>query len=104
MFVEERRIRSTGPVERFDRLSFALRALALLKPPQTRVAVYTCRSEIRIEQGRDLESGPEARWALVGIPPDASREHIAVALAGLADALHVPYVLDALMGAGQNDA
>lgn len=103
LWVEERRDRLPSSREKFDRLAFAQRALALLRPAATRVALYHCRSEIKIEHGRDLEFGPDARWATVGIPPDASREHIAVALAELAEVPVGPYVIESLLALARTD-
>ena len=40
-------------------------------------------------------------WALVGIPPHASRESIAVALAELAGVAWQPFVIDLLLMAGR---
>jgi hypothetical protein len=93
-------VRLPAAREEFDRLAFAMRALQVLRPRATRVAVYPCRSELRVEQGRDLERGTSARWATVGIPPDASREHIAVALANLAGETETPFMIDSLIALG----
>jgi hypothetical protein len=95
-FYEERRRLAFG-VERFDRVQFALRALSILRPRGMKVAVYQGRFDVRVETGRNFGAGPEATWAMVGIPPHASREHIAVALAELAGVASMPYVIDLLV-------
>jgi hypothetical protein len=105
ILVVDRELRKTpaGSEERFDRLAFAVRALRLLKPTATKVAVYPRRSSICVEQGRDLEHGGQARWATVGIPPDASRENIVLALSELSPSPAPAYLLDALIALGQSD-
>jgi hypothetical protein len=81
----------------FDRIAFAMRALHRLRLPRMTVAVYPSVATLRVESGRDLRRGEGASWAIVGIPPDASREHIAYALAELAGAASVPYVVQMLL-------
>ncbi|MCA9598097.1 MAG: hypothetical protein KC776_32515 [Myxococcales bacterium] len=94
---EERRLDDRGG-KKFDRLAFARWALSKLAPRRMTVAIYRGARELRVERGRDLAGGPDARWAIVGIPEHASREHIAVALAELAGATDHPYVVDLLLG------
>ena len=48
-----------SPEQRFDRLAFALRALRLLRVPQTRVAVYPSK-RLTVQSGRELGSAAEA--------------------------------------------
>jgi hypothetical protein len=85
--------------ENFDRIEFAMRALRLIAPKRMTVAVYPARMELRVIRGRDLAQGPGSSWALVGIPPRASRRHIAHALAELAGLDSTPFVVD-LLAAG----
>ena len=80
--------------EQFDRIAFAMQLLALLHPARMTVAVYERYEELRVERGRDLPCG--STWAMVGIPPYASRQHIALALAELAGVARVPFVVDLL--------
>jgi hypothetical protein len=87
------------PSEGFDRLAFALRALSILCPAGMRVALYSRGSDFRVEKGRELGAGDDASWALVGIPHDASRESIALALAELAGFERAPYVVDLIASA-----
>lgn len=97
--VEEARRLDGRSFERFDRIAFAMRALRVVCPERMRVAVYTRTQNLRVERGRDLDRA-EASWALVGIPPDASRQSIALALAELAGLGTAPFVVDLLCAAG----
>jgi hypothetical protein len=81
----------------FDRLAFAMRALHRLRTKRMRVVVYATMSTLQVEQGRDLRRGEGATFALVGIPPHASREHIAYALAELVGVASVPYAVRSLL-------
>jgi hypothetical protein len=96
--VEERReiARELGH-ERFDRIAFALRALEILKPRGMTVAVFHSRFSLRIERGRDWSGGPEATWAMVAVPPDATRENIVLALTELSGLPVTPWLLDTLL-------
>lgn len=80
----------------FDRLAFAMRALRRLRTGRMTVAVYSAVSALQVERGRDLRK-EGASWALVGIPPHASREHIAYALAELTGVESVPYAVQMLL-------
>jgi hypothetical protein len=88
--------------EPFDRAAFARRALELVRAPNTTVAICEGSRRLRVESGRvwgrrtaDGAGGPE-RWALLALPPRASRRAIALAVAELA---RVPraYALDLLL-------
>lgn len=96
--IEERReiARDVGH-ERFDRIAFALRALEILKPPGMTVAVFQSRFALKIERGRDWGRGPDKQWAMVSIPPDATRENIVLALTDLAGLPPTPWLLDTLL-------
>jgi hypothetical protein len=83
--------------ERFDRTAFAMRALDLLRPSHVRIAVCEGR-RLRVETGRLWGRGPGARWAVLAVPPKASRRAIATAVAELAGSA-VPYAWDVLFGA-----
>jgi hypothetical protein len=80
--------------ERFDRGAFARRAIDLVDPKKTTVAICEGASRLRVESGRVWGRGE--RWAMLAIPTHASRRAIALAVAGLA---HEPgaWVLDVLM-------
>ncbi|MBK7396678.1 MAG: hypothetical protein IPJ34_10345 [Myxococcales bacterium] len=77
--------------EQFDRLRFAKKALSILQP-SLRVAVYEGHS---FEIDRSRPSGP--RWAMVAIPKDVSRAHIAWALADLCGVANKPWLIDTLL-------
>jgi hypothetical protein len=78
----------------FDRVKFAKRLLSLLAPSDVRVVVFASNFDLKVDIGRAHERGPGQRWASVAIPPDASREHIALAIAEIAGVARLPFVLD----------
>lgn len=84
--------------ERFDRLRFAARALELLGPRKTTVALGHSRRML-VESGRAWGRGEGARWATLYVPLDASRRAIAVAVLTLGGAPLTPYAIDVLMNA-----
>lgn len=97
-YVEERRrFAKTEGIERFDRVAFAIRAIEILKPRGMTVAVYQGRFELRVERGRQWGGAPDATWAMVSVPPDASREEIVFALAELSGTPATPWLLDTLL-------
>jgi hypothetical protein len=81
--------------ESFDRIAFAERALALLRPPRTTVAVCPGRTRLRVTGGRTWGK-PGERWAMVVVPPTASRRAIALAVAELAGE-PPPWAFDVLL-------
>ena len=89
--------------ESFDRAAFARRAIDLLKPHRTTIAICEGAMRMRVESGRlwgrpalQVDEASE-RWALLAIPTRASRRAIAVAVAQLAREPRA-YALDVLMG------
>lgn len=94
---EKRFIARQGSGESFDRIAFALRALEILKPRGMTVAVFQGRFGLQIERGRDWGRGPDATWAMVRVPPDASRESIILALTELSGLPAAPWLLDTLL-------
>jgi hypothetical protein len=87
--------------EGFDRAAFARRALALVRPPRTTVAICEGAARMRVVSGRMWGRTPgrdAERWAMLAIPHQASRRAIALAVAEL---VHQPgpYVLDVLLDA-----
>jgi len=82
----------------FDRIAFTLRTIELLRPPGTDVVVYRS-TRLHVAHGRDLRRGGAARWALVGVPRDASAESIALALLDLAGAPPRPLVVELTLAA-----
>jgi hypothetical protein len=89
--------------EHFDRIAFARRAVLLVKPPDMRVAIAEGRSRVNLESGRMWGRAEGARWAMLCVPPAASRRAIATAVAALAGPAPEPYVLDALLSGLSND-
>jgi hypothetical protein len=70
--------------ESFDRIAFAERAVALVRPPETTVAVCEGRRRVRVESGRQWGGAPAARWAILAVPRHASRRAILNAVLTLA--------------------
>jgi hypothetical protein len=84
-YVLEDRQRALDEVgESFDRVEYAMRALRLLRPRRMTVAVRESRVGLSVDRGRDWARGPADEWAVVAIPPSATRETIAVTIAELA--------------------
>jgi hypothetical protein len=81
----------------FDRIAFAMRALRRLRPRRMKVAVYSATASLKVQSGADFRRGEGATWAMVGIPPHASREHIAYALVELTGVASVPYAVQMLL-------
>jgi hypothetical protein len=77
--------------EVFDRIAYAMQLLAILKPQMT-VAVYGRNRHIEVQRSR----GRSAPWALLGIPPHATRESIAAALVELSGLQERPFLTDLL--------
>lgn len=102
--IEVREIHYARDARSFDRIAFAMRALRLLRPNHMTVAVYESITTLRIESMLDLRRRDGSTQATVGIPPDASREHIAYALAELAGKAEVPYVVELLLADRGPDA
>ncbi len=70
--------------ESFDRMAFAERALALVRPRGTTVAICEGSRRVRLERGRQWGGEPDARWAILSIPRNASRRAILNAVLTLA--------------------
>jgi hypothetical protein len=85
--------------ERFDRVAFAERAIALVRPERTTVAICAGARQLRVESGRQW-GRPGERWAMLAIPARASRRAIALAVAELADGASAEraWVYDVLLG------
>jgi hypothetical protein len=80
--------------ETFDRVAFARHALDLVRPRARTVAICEGGLRMRVESGR-LWGETSAEWAMLAIPPRASRRAIALAVAELA-CVPPPYALDVL--------
>lgn len=85
--------------EVFDRIAYAAHVLRMLGKKRLTVAICMGASKVRVEQGRAWGKGPGARWAILSIPPDASRATIAAAVVRLAEREHDPYAFDLVMRA-----
>jgi hypothetical protein len=81
--------------ERFDRAQYARRALDLVVPPNTTVAICEGGTRVVLESGRVWGTRSQ-RWAMLAVSPRASRRAIALAVAELARVPHA-YALDVLM-------
>lgn len=101
--IREERALDCSSFEDFDRIAFAMHALRLLKPPLT-VAVYPRLTSFAVERGRDLSVDPSGTWAMLGIPSNASRAHIALAVAELAAPEVRPWLLDLLLGSSADSS
>jgi hypothetical protein len=76
--------------ERFDRIAYAVSLLKLLRPNVT-VAIYPRTRQLQLERGRFPRD-----WALLGVPPHATRESIACALAELSGLENQRFLIDLL--------
>jgi hypothetical protein len=74
---DDRRLTSS---ERFDRLAFAERALALVRPRGMTVALCAGDRRIHIEHGRQWGKAAGSSWAILAVPPNASRRAIVNAI------------------------
>lgn len=82
--------------EAFDRVNYARHLLRMLKVPR-RVAICVGTERLQVEQG-GLPGFPGQRpWAILSIPPDASRAHIALTIARLVDRTRDPFLLDLML-------
>lgn len=79
--------------EAFNRVSYAMQLLRLLKV-RHRVAICVGTSRLNVEQGDTPGSLKPKPWAILSIPPDASRAHIALTVAQLAGRSADPFLLD----------
>jgi hypothetical protein len=93
--IEQAQLESSN--EAFDRMSFAKRALDLVSPPKTTIALCEGIFRVHVETGRQWGKPDGQRWALVSVPPRASRRAIALAIAELAQSDVRPWVLDVLL-------
>ena len=89
-------VASEWSFEAFDRVAFVHRALDLLRPPKTKIVICAGR-QLRVESGRAWGEGDGQRWALVSVPPRASKRSLALAVASLAGPEARPWALDVLL-------
>jgi hypothetical protein len=86
--------------ESFDRVAFAEAAVALVKPPRMRVAVCGDARKLHVSSGRQWGT-PGMRWAMLAIPPNASRRAIAHAVLALHEGEARAWAFDVLFGSGR---
>jgi hypothetical protein len=95
--IEQAEDLAESSTESFDRLAFAERAVALVKPLRMRVAICEGSRRIHVEGGRQWGASTGSRWAVVSIPANASRRAIAAAVLALHDGTARAWALDVLM-------
>lgn len=101
-WAEERRERQENAIlwqsssEDFDRIAFAERIVALVRPKGTTVAICEGMRRVRLQYGRQWGGPPGARWAILSVPKTASRRAIASAVLGLHGGETKPFALDVL--------
>ncbi|MDB5219048.1 MAG: hypothetical protein JWO86_6975 [Myxococcaceae bacterium] len=83
--IEEVDETSQSSTESFDRIAFAERALALVRPPGTTVAICPGTRRVRVQAGRQWGAAMGQRWAVLSVPMNASRRAIANAVLELGD-------------------
>jgi hypothetical protein len=71
--------------EAFDRIELTSRAIALIGPRFTRIAICEGHAGVQVSIGRQWGAPRGARWAIVSVAPDASRRAIASAVLSLYD-------------------
>lgn len=97
--IEEVEDASQSSTESFDRIAFAQRALALVRPSGTTVAICQGSRRVRVEAGRQWGTTVGQRWAILSVPANASRRAIASAILELsAFGASRPWALDVLIG------
>lgn len=89
--------------ESFDRIAFAERALELVRPPRTTVAICEGSRHVQVVSGRQWGKEPGARWAVMSVPRSASRRAIAAAVLDLHDGTARAWALDVLMSSLAED-
>jgi hypothetical protein len=96
--IEEIDETAQSSTESFDRIAFAERAVALVSPPGTRVAICPGARRLRVQAGRQWGATAGARWAILSLPANASRRAIASAVLELGDGtVPRPWALDVLI-------
>jgi hypothetical protein len=96
--IEEVDESSQSSTESFDRVAFAKRALAIVRPPKTTVAICQGTRRVRVDSGRQWGGEAGQRWAILSVPANASRRAIASAILELGASGARPFALDVLLG------
>ena len=95
-FVEFVRDEREYDQEAFNRVTYAKELLRVLKV-RRRVAICVGTERLQVEQG-GLPGVPHLHpWAILSIPPDASRAHIALTVLQLANRARDPFLLDLML-------
>ena len=97
--IEQAEDLAESSTESFDRIAFAERALKLVRPPRTTVAICEGSRSVKVALGRQWGKEPDARWAVMSVPRDASRRAIAAAVLELHDGSSRAWALDVLISA-----
>ena len=84
--------------ESFDRIAFAERAVALVRPAGMTVAICEGSRRVRVLSGRQWGAPTGDRWAILSVPRDASRRAITNAILELGLGSGRPFALDVLLG------
>jgi hypothetical protein len=95
--IEQAEDLAESSTESFDRIAFTERALELVRPPRTTVAICEGARRVKVVAGRQWGKEPDARWAVVSVPRDASRRAIAAAVLGLHGGTARAWALDVLV-------
>ncbi len=94
--IEQEEDLAESSTETFDRIAFAERAIALVRPSRTTVAILEGSRRVKVSSGRQWGAPPGSRWAMVSVPRDASRRAIAKAVLALHDGSSRAWALDVL--------
>lgn len=97
--IEQAEDLAESSTESFDRIAFAERALELVRPPRTTVAICEGDRRVSVSFGREWGKAPDARWAVLSVPRNASRRAIASAVLDLHDGTARAWALDVLLAA-----
>lgn len=95
--IEQAEDPSQVSTEVFDRIAFAERALALVQPTSTAVAICEGLRRVQVAAGRQWGGDPAKRWAILSVPRNASRRAIANAVLDLAPGRPRAWALDVLI-------
>ena len=95
--IEQAEDLTESSTESFDRIAFTERAVSLVRPSKTTVAICEGSSHVDVVTGRQWGKPPGSRWAVVRVPPHASRRAITSALLELHQGASRAWALDVLM-------
>ena len=96
--IEQAEDLAESSTETFDRIAFTERALELVRPPRMTVAICEGSRRVKVALGRQWSHPqPDAKWAIVSVPRNASRRAIAAAVLGLHEGTPRAWALDVLV-------